>query len=74
MAAGDGGGAADIMNSLAPLLQHIAGALQQSGDPTPVQQQVCFLPSLMRMYKREHCVLGCVFVKVVTIFEVISIL
>ena len=51
MDAGDGGGAgsgagngevADLMSSLAPLLQHFAGALQQSGAPTPLQQQVVF--------------------------------
>jgi len=44
MPPGDGSGAADLMNSLAPLLQHLAGALQQSGDPAPVQPQVLFLP------------------------------
>lgn len=44
MAPGDGVGAADLMNSLGPLLQHLAGALQQSGDPTPVQQQVISYP------------------------------
>lgn len=51
MASGEGGGAgsgtgngevAHLMSSLAPLLQHFAGALQQSGAPTPLQQQVLF--------------------------------
>ncbi|KAG0585816.1 hypothetical protein KC19_2G041700 [Ceratodon purpureus] len=45
---GEGGGAgggigsgevAHLMSSLAPLLQHFAGALHQSGGPTPLQQQ-----------------------------------
>lgn len=36
---GAGGGEANLMSSLAPLLQHIAGALQQ-GAPILPQQQV----------------------------------
>nr|XP_024403544.1 uncharacterized protein LOC112295797 isoform X2 [Physcomitrium patens] len=36
---GDGGGASDLLNSLGPLLQHLAGALQQPGDTTLLQQQ-----------------------------------
>lgn len=52
MASGEGGGAgsgtgngevAHFMSSLTPLLQHFAGALQQSEAPTPLQQQVLFL-------------------------------
>lgn len=51
MGSGEGGGAgggigsgevAHLMSSLAPLLQHFAGALHQSGGPTPLQQQVLF--------------------------------
>ena len=54
MATGEGGGAgsgggevAHLMGSLAPLFQHFAGALQQSGDPTPLQQQVLSLQWLL---------------------------
>lgn len=51
MALGDGGDAlrgsgngdvSHLMNSLGPLLQHLAGALQQSGAPMAPQQQVLF--------------------------------
>lgn len=62
MASGEGGGVVSgsgngevshLMNSLAPLLQHIAGALQQSGAPTPPQQQVLFFHSLLRTQTPE---------------------
>lgn len=51
MTLGDGGEAvrgsgngdvSHLMNSLGPLLQHLAGALQQSGAPMAPQQQVLF--------------------------------
>lgn len=58
MGSGEGGGAgsgsgsrevAQIMSSLAPLLQHFAGALQQPEAPTGLQQQVRFVQSLLRL-------------------------
>lgn len=56
MALGEGGGvvsefgeASHAANSLAPLLQHLAGTrpLQQPGAPTPPELQVFFFRSLL---------------------------
>lgn len=47
---GSEGDAVDLMNSLGPLLQHLAGALQQPGASTSLQQ-VQSLHPLLRMQK-----------------------
>lgn len=53
---GDGGGASDLLNSLGPLLQHLAGALQQPGDTTLLQQQVLFPIFLGKKFLRMFVV------------------
>lgn len=57
MRSGEGGGvvsesgeSSQIVNSSSPLLQHITGALQQSGAPTPPQRQVLFSVSSLNSF------------------------